>query len=320
MMAKRSPHWQRAVQFDIEGTQYCGIPTETTTPLTEERIAASKSRMEAATQAFIKAQKEYELAWQAEPSAQLLFDYAAFCGCICENGLYMNLADDKLRDTCSSRFWELIGERTQKYPQDKRLNFLKKYIGYHFFGREEPMSEEENLEYVDPDDPSDIPYFYLYLTSGYKRYLKNARLVYAKCCKELTRFHFTIKSILDSAFISASQMGLINKPNSKYDHLFVVLRYDPLQIPRERPDWATDEAWEACCAAESDSKRIADFGISGLKAFCTLEEAEQEAERLNVIQTERFAKMEGKPEPPLYFVKWVRLKKGLLKEEVLPMQ
>lgn len=179
------------------------------------------------------------------------------------------------------------------------------------------MSEEENLEYADPDDPGGIPYFYLYLTAGYKRYLDNARLVHAKCCKELTLFHHTVKSVLDSAFLSASKMGLINKPNSKYDHLFVVLRYDPLQIPRERPEWISDEEWKVFLTANPDSHRIANFGVSGLKAFLTLEEAEQEAERLNKLEIERLAKLNNGLEPSLYFVKWVRIKKGLLKEEFL---
>ena len=94
----------------------------------------------------------------------------------------------------------------------------------------------------------------------------------------------------------------INQPNSKYDHLFVVLRYDTF------------------CHNQNESAEFHPDSISGIKAYLTQDEADKECERLNELQQRRLTLRisqglltpDDTENPDFYFVSLVRIAKGLL--------
>ena len=113
----------------------------------------------------------------------------------------------------------------------------------------------------------------------------------------------------------------INAPNLKYDHLFVVLRYEPYPIPKVKPEWMSDDEW-ILIQDNRDKKSEHDIlnSIAGIKAFCTQEEAGQECERLNNLHRNRLEQLatehpEYLDDPGFYFVKLMRIDKGLVMKE-----
>ena len=77
----------------------------------------------------------------------------------------------------------------------------------------------------------------------------------------------------------------INRPNQKYDHVFIVMRYDSF--------------------ISGDPKQA----ITALKVFLSESEARAEAERLNQIIRKR---LRDDKEISEYYVTFARIKKGLI--------
>ena len=110
----------------------------------------------------------------------------------------------------------------------------------------------------------------------------------------------------------------MNSPNSKYDHLFVVLRCDIYPVPNIKPEWYSDDEWRLI--EDNRNKKSAhdvDFLITGIKAFLTQDEADKECERLNKLLQKRLEQLAPEhPEyvenPDFYFVTLVRIDQGLL--------
>jgi DNA polymerase III alpha subunit (gram-positive type) len=87
----------------------------------------------------------------------------------------------------------------------------------------------------------------------------------------------------------------INKPNKKYDHIYVVLRYD-----------------------DYDIGSIIN-GITGIKAYLNEIDAKKEAARLNDLMNKKSETGKSRLQT-VYFVRLVRAQKGILGQRIIKPQ
>jgi hypothetical protein len=172
-----SVFWDNAIQLDILGTAFY-----------------KQDRDVLARQYFEDAFEQYNLAYETEPSDQLLFEFASFCWCLTLPGTTTPITENGFMDQCCDKRIELMATGLTKYKENGRILFLHMYIN-HRYG--EDITIDDVLETVDPNNPADIPYFLLYLLSNKEKYYENAKLLWVECTKRKTQFNQYIIELLE---------------------------------------------------------------------------------------------------------------------------
>jgi hypothetical protein len=174
---KRSEQWALAASLDVRAT-----------------ALLRQGHYDDAHANFLSAFNHYLIAWNDSHSSQLLFEFAGFCWCLLEPGIPIIVNSEGLFQQCDQTCFDLISIGLKEYKDDKKIIFLKEYIDSQNGGY---TTEEKILKTVDWNNPSDIPYFLLFILSDKKRYLENVKLLWENCIKERTLFNQLIISLIE---------------------------------------------------------------------------------------------------------------------------